>query len=73
MSIIPAYYYYFSRLDFAEITDPDNKVREEVELLVSLLAKDPFKILGINVDRLGIAVRGNQDVSGFRIFTSLPF
>ncbi len=73
VSIIPAYYYYFSRLDFAEITDPDNKVREEVELLVSLIAKDPFNILGIDVDRLGIAVRGNKDVSGFRIFTSLPF
>ena len=73
VSIIPAYYYYFKRLNFAEIDNPDNKVREELELLVSLLAKDPFTVLGIDVDRLGIAVRGNQDVTGFRIFTSLPF
>jgi len=73
VSVLPAYYYYFKRLDFAEISDRDNKIQEETELLISLLAREPFTVLGINVDRLGIAVRGNEDVSGFSIFTSLPF
>lgn len=73
VSILPIYYHYFMRLDFAEFTDPDNKVREEGEIAISLLAQQPFRVLGINVDRIGIAIRTSTDVSGFRIFTSLPF
>ena len=73
VSILPVYYYYFKKLGFAELNDRDNKVLEEAELLVSLLAKEPFTVLGIDVDRIGIAVRTTNDVSGFSIFTSLPF
>ena len=73
LSVLPIYYYYFSRLRFAEFADPDNKLREQAELAVSVLAKQPFKVLGINVDRFGVAIRYNADVKGFRLFTSLPF
>ena len=73
LSILPIYYYYFRRLRFAEFDDPDNKVHEEGELAISVLAKQPFTVLGMNVDRVGVAVRYNPDVKGFRIFTTLPF
>jgi hypothetical protein len=73
VSILPIYYYYFRKLNFGEFADPDNNVREEGEIAISLLAEKPFRIVGINVDRIGIAFRGSAEVSGFRIFTSLPF
>ncbi|UCH48411.1 MAG: hypothetical protein JSU95_00910 [Betaproteobacteria bacterium] len=73
VSILPIYYYYFTELNFAEFTDPENNVREEGEIALSLLAEHPFRVLGINVDRFGIAIRTSADVSGFRLFTSLPF
>lgn len=73
LSILPIYYYYFNKLGFAEISDRDNTVREESEIALSILAKEPFSFWGISVDRVGIAIRTSADVSGFRIFTSLPF
>jgi hypothetical protein len=73
LSILPVYYYYFRKLGFGEIQDRDNTVREETELALSLLARQPFKVLGIEVDRLGIAVRSGDGVTGFRFFTTLPF
>ena len=73
VSILPIYYYYFRRLNFAEVTDAENNVREEAEIALSLLAEQPFRVLGINVDRIGLAIRVSEDVSGFRLFTSLPF
>lgn len=73
LSIVPVYYYYFRRLRFPEFDDPDNKIHEEGELAFSVLAKQPFKVLGINVDRVGVALRYGDDVSGIRIFTTLPF
>ena len=73
LSILPIYYYYFRRLRFAEFDDPDNKIHEEGELAISVLAKQPFTVLGMNVDRIGVAVRYAADVQGFRIFTTLPF
>ena len=73
LSILPIYYYYFRRLRFSEFDDVDNKIHEETELAVSVLAKQPFTVLGMNVDRVGVAVRYNAEVRGFRIFTTLPF
>ena len=73
LSIVPTYYYYFSRLDFAKVNDRDNKIRQQWELAFSLLAREPFRVLDIEVDRIGIAVRNTSDLTGFRIFTSLPF
>ncbi len=73
VSILPAYYYYFERLGFSEVTDKDNTIREQTELMLSLLAREPFNVFGIDVDRIGIAFRTNEDVSGFSIFTTLPF
>jgi hypothetical protein len=73
LSILPVYYYYFRRLHFAEFDEPDNKIREEVELALSVLTKKPFSVFGMKVDRVGVAVRTSADVQGFRIFTTLPF
>jgi len=73
LSIVPIYYYYFRRLRFPEFDDPDNKVHEEGELAFSVLAKQPFKVLGMKVDRVGVALRHGNDISGVRIFTTLPF
>jgi hypothetical protein len=30
-------------------------------------------VLGMDVDRIGIAIRGTSDVAGFNVFTTLPF
>ncbi len=73
VSILPIYYYYFRSLNFAEINDRDNTVRQEGELAISLLAEQPFRVMGVNVDRIGVAFRIAADVKGFRLFTSLPF
>ena len=73
LSILPIYYYYFRGLRFAQFDDADNRVHEEGELAVSVLAKQPFKVLGMPVDRVGAALRYSSDVQGFRIFTTLPF
>jgi len=73
VSILPAYYYYFKKLGFSEISDKDNTIQEQTELMISLLAKEPYTVLGIDVDRIGIAFRTNEDVSGFSVFTTLPF
>lgn len=69
----PTYYHYFRRLRFAKFDDADNSIGEEFELAVSVLARRPFSILGIEVDRIGIAVRGGEGITGYRLFTSLPF
>ncbi len=73
VSVLPAYYYYFKKLGFSEVNDKDNTIREQTELMLSLLAKEPFNVFGIDVDRIGIAFRTNEDVTGFSIFTTLPF
>ncbi len=73
LSIVPTYYYYFRRLDFPEANNRDNKLREQWEIAFSLLAREPFRFLDIEIDRIGIAVRATTDLTGFRLFTSLPF
>jgi hypothetical protein len=72
-AMTPAYYRYFRRLRFAQFDDADNSIAEEFELAISVLTRRPFSILGIDVDRIGVAVRGGEDITGFRLFTSLPF
>jgi hypothetical protein len=71
--ITPAYYYYFRRIHYAELNDPDNSIGEEFELALSVLTRRPFSIAGIEVDRIGIAVSTGEGITGYRLFTSLPF
>ncbi len=73
IGITPAYYNYFRRLRYAELDNPDNSIGEEFELAISVLTRRPLSIAGIEVDRIGIAVRGGEGVTGYRLFTSLPF
>jgi hypothetical protein len=69
----PVYYYYFNRLNFAEFDDPGNRIREEFELAISLVARRPWTLKFFDVDRIGLAFRTSGDVSGVTLFTSLPF
>jgi hypothetical protein len=73
MSLAPIYYYYFKRLWFPEFTDPDNRIRHEAEFAVMLSTGKPWSFVGMDFDRIGIAVRTGEGVTGVRIFTSLPF
>jgi len=73
IGITPAYYHYFRRLRYPNLDNPDNSIGEEFELAISVLTRRPFSIAGIEVDRIGIAVSGGEDVTGYRLFTSLPF
>lgn len=72
-AMAPAYYHYFRRLRYAEFTNAENSIGEEFELAISVLTRRPFSILGIDVDRIGIAVRAGEGITGYRLFTSLPF
>jgi len=38
-----------------------------------VLTRRPFSIAGIEVDRIGIAVSTGEGITGYRLFTSLPF
>jgi hypothetical protein len=73
VSFTPAYYYYFKRLNFPEFDAPDNRIGYETEFAVALSAARAWTVAGIDFDRIGIAVRTSEDVTGFRLFTSLPF
>ena len=73
ISFAPIYFYYFNRLTFAEFDNPDNRIREEVELAVSIVTRKPWSLKFIDVDRVGLAVRSSGDVTGVSLFTSLPF
>jgi hypothetical protein len=73
LSFTPSYYYYFRKLRFAQFDEPENQLGHEVELAITVSTPKPWTILGIDFDRIGIAARTSDEVSGYRIFTSLPF
>jgi hypothetical protein len=69
----PIYFYYFNRFSFAEFNDPQNRIREEFELALSVVTQKPWSFKFFNVERVGVAIRTSGDVTGVSIFTSLPF
>ena len=69
----PVYYYYFNHLNFAEFDAPNNRIREEFELAVSIVARKPWSLKFFDIDRVGIALRSSGDVTGVTLFTALPF
>jgi hypothetical protein len=69
----PIYYYYFNRIRFAEFDDPNNRLREQFELAVSVMSRKPWTLKYFDVDRAGLAIRSSSDVFGVSLFTSLPF
>ena len=69
----PIYYYYFSKLQFAEFDDADNRLREQFELAISVMSRKPWSLKYFDVDRVGLAIRSSSDVFGVSLFTSLPF
>lgn len=73
LGFTPVYYYYFNRLNIAQFEDRSNRIREEFELAVSLVARKPWSLKFFHVDRVGLALRTNDDVTGVTLFTSLPF
>lgn len=73
IGLTPVYYYYFNHLNFAEFGNPNNRIREEFEVALSLVARKPWSLKFFDIDRVGIAVRTSGDISGVSLFTSLPF
>jgi hypothetical protein len=69
----PIYFYYFNRFNFSEFNDPQNRIREEFELAVSVVTRKPWSLKFFNVERVGLAIRSSGDVTGISLFTSLPF
>jgi hypothetical protein len=69
----PVYYYYFNRLSFSEFNNPDNRIRDEFELAISIVTHKPWSLAFFDVDRVGVAIRSSGDVTGVSLFTSLPF
>ncbi len=69
----PSYYYYFNKISFAEINDVDNRLREQVELAISVMSRKPWSLKYFDVDRVGLAIRSSSQVFGVSLFTSLPF
>jgi hypothetical protein len=69
----PVYYYYFSRLRFSEFSDPNNSLREEFQLALSIVASKPWSLRLFEVDRIGLSLRSSGNVTGVSLFTSLPF
>jgi len=69
----PVYYYYFHRLRFSEFNDPNNSIREEFQLALSIVATKPWSLKLFEVDRIGLSLRSSGNVTGVSLFTSLPF
>ena len=69
----PSYHYYFNKISFAEINDVDNRLREQVELAISVMSRKPWSLKYFDVDRVGLAIRSSSQVFGVSLFTSLPF
>ena len=69
----PVYYFYFNRLRFSEFTNPDNSIREEFQLALSIVASKPWSLKFFDVDRIGLSLRSSGNVTGVSLFTSLPF
>jgi len=69
----PVYYYYFNRLRFSEFSDPNNSIREEFQLALSIVAGKPWSMKLFDVDRIGLSLRSSGNVTGVSLFTSLPF
>jgi hypothetical protein len=72
------HYLYGSRLDFPLADDVDNTTRQEIEVAFSFTTKRPFPIgaLGQNLfdfDQIGLAFRVGDNVTGIRLFFSLPY
>ena len=73
LGFTPVYFYYFNRISFAEFNNPQNRIRDEFELAVSVVTHKPWKLKFLEVDRIGVAIRSSGDVTGVSLFTSLPF
>jgi hypothetical protein len=69
----PVYFYYFNRFNLTQLESSQNRIREEVELAVSLTSRKPWSFKFFDVERIGLAIRSTGDITGVSLFTSLPF
>jgi hypothetical protein len=68
------YYHYFDGLDVAEVIGGELlDIHHELELGLTLGRHDGWKLLGLRFERLGIALRGGDDLAAIRLTTELPF
>lgn len=65
---------YFNQLEFLLPGSPTEDVSNEVELALTLRAREPVEILGASFDRIGLGYRqGSDDLKGVRLVASFPF
>jgi hypothetical protein len=72
------HYLYATKLDFPLAEDVDNTTRNEFEVAISFRARQAFTIGAFgrdlfDVDQLGVAFRVGENVTGVRLFFSLPY
>jgi hypothetical protein len=67
------YYVYFNKLDF--VLDPEGRstVPQQYEIGVTLGSYQPYRIFGIETDRIGVAVRAGEGLTAIRFLTSFLF
>ena len=67
------YYYYFNDLDFTPVIDNPFSLRQEIELAVALGWDKPVSLLGFPFERIGLAYRYGDDITGWKLVAGRPF
>jgi hypothetical protein len=72
------HYLYATKLAFPLAEDVDNTTRNEIEVGISFRARQPFTFGAFDrelfdVDQVGLAFRVGENVTGVRLFFSLPY
>ena len=67
------YYYYFNDLDFSPLLEAPFSLKQEIELAVALGWDSPVTVLGFPFERLGLAYRYGDEVSGIRLIAGHSF
>lgn len=67
------WYAYFNDLTFSQPFDDTKSVSQEFELGATLGVYEPFRILGGSFDRIGLAFRLGDGLTGVRLVTYFPF
>jgi hypothetical protein len=65
--------YTFSNLEFIESEDTTFEVRDQYEIGVSMSTHKPVKVLGIEMDRIGIGYLTSGDLKAVRLAFSFPY
>jgi len=67
------YYGYFNNLEFVLPGSRVVALRNELELAVSLAPRNPWDVLGFDLEAVGLGYRFGNGTKGINLFTSFPF